>query len=88
MIFEKNYLKKHKLSEKLSGTFRRWIFTSVAVFFCLLLYSEIRNDDPQNSIINLKSKSKMKVKELIEILQELPKEASVNFQVGDGDDKY
>ena len=27
----------------------------------------------------------MKVKELIEILQELPKEASVNFQVGDGE---
>ena len=27
----------------------------------------------------------MTVKELIEILQELPKEAIVNFQVGDGD---
>ena len=27
----------------------------------------------------------MKVKELIEILQELPKEAKVNFQVGDGE---
>lgn len=27
----------------------------------------------------------MKVKEVIEILQELPKEASVNFQVGDGE---
>ena len=30
----------------------------------------------------------MTVKELIEILQELPKEAKLNFQVGDGDDKY
>ena len=28
----------------------------------------------------------MKVKELIEILQELPKEASVSFQVGDGEE--
>ena len=27
----------------------------------------------------------MKVKELIEILQELPKEANVNFKVGDGE---
>lgn len=28
----------------------------------------------------------MKVEELIKILQELPKEASVNFQVGDGEE--